>query len=314
MEYKLIPVDKNGKKKDISVQMLDSPRSLVIISSPKRGKTDSMISREGEESRILVMDYEEGSAYREASNIVSLKEDLSSMKFHQITKMGTFSVPKRTFDTVMELSVANNMKEFNELHEKFVRSMDLKEKESIKKDIKALIKKMPFPIISIDTVTSFQEQVFAAALNDYNLGTSRPKTDISMADSYNGVRYKRAAFKSIKKFIETYAAPFIIWSGHLAMKKITLAKDESEITVPDMALEGQLPVIFTTDASGVARFHRDDDGCFLDFLGHENGDQDCRVPRLGGLKVKISDLHVRKDNKFILGKTYWEEIYPDVFK
>jgi hypothetical protein len=308
-QFKRLPIGDSGQLIKTSA-LLKSPRSLIIISAPKSGKTDQMM----DVPKFYIGDCEDGTVSFEGNNYTDLKRYESDSPFYA-TKSGAF-IPAGLYETCTELNKANNMKKFNMLYEQ----LKLTKSPKVYEEIVALINDMPFPIFSIDTLTSFMKLIYESALAEYNsaLDQSKWKADIKRADQYGGAQYIRRALEDVKSFIERNAAPFIIYNGHIKMKKSVLKKSDEEISTVDIALEGVLPTIFSSSASAVSVFYRDDKGCFLDFRKREDSDVDARPRHLGNRLIKIAELHeygVNEEGETILlkkGKTYWERIYPEI--
>lgn len=306
--YKKLPLTDKGMLLE-KAPLLQGPRSLVIISFPKSGKTDNMCGV----PNFLIGDCEDGAAYFEGSNDVDLKK-FNGPHAHYKTKSGAF-IPAGLYETCQELYRANNMKLFNTL----VDELKLTRSKAVHTKLVKVLQDMPFPIFVVDTLTHFIKLVYEAALAEYNeaLDPSKHKGDIKRADNYGGVQYIRRAVEDIKSFIEKNAAPFIVYNGHIKMKKSVLNKSDEEISTVDLALEGTLPTIFTSHASAVCTLYRDDTGVHLDFQKKGEDDTDARPRHLGGNIIKIADLHEFQtidDVRSIKtkGKTYWDRIYPEL--
>ena len=306
--FKKLPLTPDGKLIE-SAPLLQSPRSLVIISFPKSGKTDNMIGV----PKFLIGDCEDGAVYFECSNYVDLKKYNGESAFYK-TKSGSY-IPAGLYETVQELNRANSMKRFNLLYEQLMATKS----KTVYNELVTLINEMPFPIFVVDTLTYFMKLVYDAALAEYNasLDSTKQKTDIKRVDQYGGAQYIRRAIEDMKAFIEKNAAPFVIYNGHIKMKKAVLKKSDEEISTVDLALEGILPTIFTSSASAVATLYRDENGVHMDFTKKNDDDLDARPRHLGNRIIKIADLHEfgEKNGDQILvkkGQTYWERIYPEI--
>lgn len=306
--YKKLPLDDQGNLIERKFEIM-SPSNLINISFPKSGKTDNMCNVKN----FLIGDCEKGTEFFKASNAVNLLSFEGDQAFARL-KSGAF-IPMGIYQTCMELYKANNMKLYWELKSKL--SDPRQDQEKAYNEIRELLAKMPFPIFVIDTITSIQDLNYKAALEEYNshiVNVDKKKTDIRRVDEYGGVQYIRRSFDSLKKFIEMYAAPFIIWNGHIKEKKKILRKDEDEIAAIDIALDGIISTTFTAKADAVCVFHRNDEGCFMDFRKKDESDLDARPRHLGNKSIKVADLHKydEEGNLESKGATHWEKIYPEL--
>jgi len=191
------------------------------------------------------------------------------------------------------------------------------ERKKLYDQVMTHILKMKFPIFAIDPITDLQGILHAAALADYinQFKPATPKNSIKRVDDYGGSQYIRRTVFGVKRFIEKNASPFVLYTGHIKEKKKILNKGEDSISVADMDFEGTLSTIFTqkSDANGI--FYRDKHGCWLDFQRRdEDVDFDSRPPHLANKKIKIADIHEYdgENNVIKKGKTYWEQIYPEL--
>lgn len=305
-DFKRLPITKEGQliKGEYA---LKSPRNLVIISQKKTGKTLTAANQ----PKILILDAEGGT--KDFGFPVNNKVDITKFDgeeaFKKTTKYGW--LPMGLFQVVDELKRANDMdtywKLFNQLDEK-----------ADKASYDALIEhinKMPFPIISLDTITSFIDVSNSAALYEYNQSVKADsrKSDIKRVDEYGGVRYIRRKFDEVKLFIEQNAAPFIIHYGHIAEKKKVFRKSEDDISTIDIDLEGILSKIFTVKATAIGTFQRSNEGCFLDFTKKDESDTGNRAAHLSNKLIKIADYIKSEDlEKGKVPKTYWNIIYPEI--
>lgn len=312
-EFKKLPLDAGGALIIDETPTIQSPDSLVITSFPKHGKTLAMTNIPG--MLIGDCDPDKGTRYFKASNYVNLLtyEPLNEKgepvsEFVKI-KSGAY-IPAGIHQTVSELYRANQMKEYWSLRIKLESRLPLSEKEIIYKDLLAHINGIPFPIFIVDTVTSLQEMNWAATLAEYNTRfPTKPKDNIKSVDNYGGSQYIRQNFIGLKEFIEQNSAPFKIFTGHIKERKAILLKGQEEVSVADMALEGQLSTIFTNKAHAVAVFYRNKKGCFLDFTKKDEGDTGSRPFGLSNKILKIADL-VEEDQMY--PKTYWSQVYPEL--
>jgi hypothetical protein len=309
--YKRLPIGLDGKLTHATKAILKSPRTQVIYSFPKTGKTDSMVDR----SKFFVGDYEGGTDKFEGNNFCDLNR-YDGPNPYVVTKAGAF-IPAGLYETCQELYRANRMKEFNQLYAKFneTRSVELYD------ELVALINTMPFPIFVLDTLTSMMKAIYSAALAEYNasLSEEKQKGDIKRVDNYGGAQYIRRKVEDVKNFIEKNAAPFIIYNGHIKLKKSVLNKSNEEIDTADLAMEGQLPLIFTSSAEAVCVYIRNEEGCFVDYTKRGDDDKDARSRHLGNRLIKVSELHTfavdeDTDEQYLKqkGEVYWNRIYPEI--
>lgn len=308
-EYQLLPLNNKGEIIENNFY-LKSPRNLVIVKYPKSGSTLSL----GNVPKILIADTERSTMNFPIHNAVDL---LSSDKDGQYTKTKDMKygyIPSSIFDLVLELNNANRMEDYwkilNELG-----SSPMSKREDLYKQLIEHINSIPFPIVAIDTITALVEMSNAAALYEYNFGKdiTKHKADIKRVDEYSGVMYTRRKFNEIKKFIERFAAPFLQYHGHIAQRKKILKKTEEEISAIDIALDGILSTIFTSQADAVCTFVRTDDGCFLDFSKKEESDLGTRCLHLSNKSIKIAEIQTQENlEKGIMPITHWGKIYPEI--
>src|SRR6478736_9585272 len=142
-EFKRLPLDDAGNLIENNC-LINSPRNMVMISFPKMGKTETMVNVPG----MLIGDCQGGTSYYNVSNVADLlRVDEGQNPFQQLPS-GAF-IPIGIYETVMELSRANNMPEYFELYKKFTDARGT-EKEGLQKDLIAFIQGMPFPIFAVD--------------------------------------------------------------------------------------------------------------------------------------------------------------------
>lgn len=306
-KYKRLPITDEGELLDLGSIKLKSPQNLVIVKYPKSGSTMSLV----QVPKILIADSENGTAYFSANNKVNLLDESTENKFFHTKKYGY--IPQTIYDLVSELYIANGMAEYWQIKNKFDIERNIITKEKLYLDLVAKINSMPFPIVAIDTITSIVNLSNAAALYEYNL-TVKPesrKEDIKRVDEYGGSMYIRRKFNELKKFIEQNTCPFLQYHGHISMRKKVLKKGEEEVSTVDIALEGLLSTIFTAQADAVCVFHREDSGCYLDFIKKDESDMGSRVLSLSNKKIKIADT-LKEGEEY--PTTYWNQIYPEILK
>lgn len=304
-KYKRLPIANDGSLLNLGDIRIKSPQNLVLVSYPKSGKTLSMVNI----PKMLIIDAERGTEYFSANNKADLIDDTVEGEFVSTKKYGW--LPKTIYDLVTELYIANHMKQYWEAKAKFDLERNLTTKQKMYEDLIIQINEMPFPICIIDTITSLVNISNAAALYEYNshMKPENVKAEIKRVDEYGGVNFIRRKFGEIKTFFEQNASPFIIYNGHISLKKVTLRKEEKEIDVLDIALEGVLSTIFTVKADSVATFYRTDKGCFLDFLKKDESALGSRPAHLGNKLIKIADT-LKPDQEF--PTTYWQTIFPEI--
>lgn len=309
MEYKRLPLDSKGQLIRNNVG-LTSPKNLVIVKYPKSGSTLSLC----DVPKVLIADSEGGTSYFRPSNRVHLIDEAVIDQFKSTNSYGY--IPQTIYDLVVELNEANGMEGYWKDYWTMENERDPKKKADLYEALVQRINAMPFPILAIDTITSIVKLSNAAALHELNINikdVGKRKSDIKKADEYGGVQYIRRKFAEIKRFIETNAAPFVQYHGHVASRKKTLKKAEEDISAVDIALDGLLSTIFTAEASSVCTFWRDEKGCYLDFTKKEESDLGSRALHLSNLTMKIAD--IVPDDKLRAGerpKTYWSEVYPEI--
>lgn len=305
MKFKKLPLDDNMKPVT-KPKLFKSPRSNVIISVPKSGKTNAMINKE----KLLICDAENGTGYFDANNVANI----AVHEGDSVTLIPgqEYHVPTGLFELAQEIKEVNSMLAFRKL----VDQWDKTPNKKLFEEIHELVDKMVYPIAVIDTLTGFTSHVYECALADYNRLLNKKKTDIKKVDNYGGAQYIRRSFETIKGFIERNIAPFIIYTGHIKLKKSSIVKADEDIMVEDLALEGIIPTIFTSSADAVGVFYRNDEGCYISYKKKGDSDQDARCEILANRIIKISDLHQFDDNGVITkhGKTYWDLVYPEIFK
>jgi hypothetical protein len=303
--FKRLPLTATGEliKGEYS---LKSPRNLVFISQKKTGKTLTASNQ----TKMLIGDSEGGT--KDFGFPVNNKVDLTKFVDKEFVKTNKFGyLPGGLFETVDELRKANDMDTYWKL---FVELDEKADKKSYDALI-AHINKMPFPIFMVDTISSVLELSNKAALYEYNSNVKEEskKEDIRRADEFGGVRYVRSKFDQVKKFIELNAAPFIIFSGHIAERKKVFKKSDEDISTVDIELEGLLSKIFTIKATAIGVFYRDKEGCFLDFTKKDESDLGIRTAHLSNKVIKIADFISSEDlEKGKTPKTYWSQIYPEI--
>jgi len=305
-EFLRLPLTKEGKLIEGKFA-LKSPRNLVFISQKKTGKTLTAANQ----PKILILDCEGGT--KDFGFPVNNKVDITKYHgeeaFKKTNKFGY--LPMGLFQTVDELRKANDMDTYWELF----NALDEKSDEASYKALIDHINKMPFPIVMMDTITTFIELSNQAALEEYNskVKPESRKSDIKRTDEYGGVRMIRAKFDEVKRFVEQNAAPFIIHAGHIAEKKKVFKKSEDDISTVDIDLEGVLSKIFTVKSTAIGIFVRNNEGCFIDFTKKDESDIGNRTAHLSNKLIKIADF-ISSDEleKGKTPKTYWNTIYPEI--
>lgn len=305
-EFKRLPLNEKGELIQ-GKYSLKSPRNLIFISNKKTGKTLTAANQ----PKILIADCEEGTLDFgfPVNNKVNILKYSGEEEFKKTNKYGW--LPMGLFQLVDELKQANNMEEYWKL---FNVLQDKGDEESYN-NLVAHINKMPFPILMMDTITSFIDVSNSAALYEYNSSVKADsrKSDIKRVDEYGGVRYIRRKFDEVKNFVEQNAAPMIVYSGHISEKKKVLKKSEEDLTTVDIDLEGVLSKIFTVKASSIGIFLRTNEGCFIDFSKREESDLGNRAAHLSNKLIKIADyISAEKLEKGETPKTYWEKIFPEI--
>ena len=305
-KFNRLPLNEKGEliKGECS---LKSPRNLVFISQKKTGKTLTAANQ----PKILIADCEGGTKDFgfPVNNQVDVLRYEGTEAFQKTNKYGW--IPMGLFQLVDELKKANDMSTYWKLYQEFD---DKKSKDSYEALVNH-INKMPFPILMLDTITTFIEVSNSAALYEYNQNVKAEsrKTDIKRIDEYGGVRMIRRKFEEIKNFVEQNASPFIIFAGHIAEKKKVFKKSEEDISTVDIELEGVLSKIFTVKASAIGIFQRTNEGCFIDFTKRDESDLGVRNAHLSNKVIKLADFISSDDlEKGKTPKTYWQTIFPEI--
>lgn len=301
-EFKRLPLNEKGELIK-NGWGLKSPKNLVIVKYPKSGATLSLCNV----PKILIADSEKGTEYFKPDNVSLLLDETTNNQFVSTKKYGY--IPQTIFDLVDEMKKANQMDEYWKSYTALENERDISKKEEMYNNLIIQINQMPFPILAIDTITSLVAISNEAALYEYNLNVKNQKYDIKKVDEYGGSQYIRRKFSEIKKFIEQNASPFIQYHGHVASRKKVLKKDSEDVTALDIALDGLLSTIFTSQSDAVCTFYRDDKGCWLDFLKKDETDLGSRPLHLSNKKIKIADI---KNDDELFPVTYWKEIYPEI--
>lgn len=306
IEFKRLPLNAKGELTK-GEYALKSPRNLVFISQKKTGKTLTASNQ----PKMLILDCEGGT--KDFGFPVNNKVDVSKFDgteaFFKTNKYGW--LPMGLFQVVDELKKANKMEDYWKLF----NELDLKADKKSYDTLLEHINNMPFPIVMLDTITSFIDVSNQAALHEYNQNVqpASRKTDIKRVDEYGGVRLIRRKFEEVKAFVEQNAAPMIIFAGHIAEKKKVFKKSDDDISTVDIDLEGVLSKIFTVKATAIGIFQRTDQGCFLDFTKKDESDIGNRSAHLSNKLVKIADYIKSEDlEKGIVPKTYWQTVYPEI--
>jgi hypothetical protein len=304
--FKRLPLNEKGEliKGEYA---LKSPRNLVFISQKKTGKTLSAANV----PKIMIGDCEKGTIDFgfPVNNKVDLTRYEGTEEFIKVGKYGW--LPAGLVQLVDDLGIANKMDVYWKLFEAFDENANKKNYDALI----AHIQTMMFPLFFVDTITSFIELSNSAALQEYNMTVKAEnrKFDIKKIDDFGGVRMIRSKFSQIKNFIEKNAAPFTIYSGHLAERKKIFRKDPEDISTVDIDLEGVQSKSFTVRANAIGIFQRTNEGCFIDFTKKDESDTGIRVAHLSNKIIKIADYASSEQlEKGIVPKTYWSELYPEV--
>jgi hypothetical protein len=315
-EYKFLPLTAAGEVIEQDT-LFDSPSSLVMIALPKQGKSNLLAGNK----KCLIVDLEGSTNYIKGAIVskvvIDVLEDLDKLtieipdKNNENPKDPAKSkfMLRPIFNVVAELIQANNMIQYRKL----VKQWNLKQSPELKNQIHTLVKKMPFPVVAIDTLTSLSEAAKLLAYKYYIINNPKTtKSNIKLVDNYGGQQFVREAMFDIKNFIETFAAPFIIWTGHTKDKVIK--KDATDITIADLDLDGKLPNIFTTTCDAICTVSRDDEGVYMDFSNIQ-GSSASRSTYIPNEKLLMSTLFKTDEKGTISTKpeTYWNKIYPELF-
>lgn len=307
MKYSKLPLTDDGELKQ-RISGFVCPRSMIIISAPKSGKTNAMVNV----PRLLIGDTDPngGTSYFNCNNVAMVSG--TDVTYNKALDM---HIPTELYKTVIELSKANGMVEYNKAYKTWENS-PTEENVTI---LTKLVDSMPFPVFCVDTLTNLTTSLYAAALADvkkkFPKSTNiQSKTSIKNVDDYSGAQYTRETITRTMQFIEKFAAPFILYTGHIKDTKKVGQKDDDELAITDIDFEGQtIATKITSIASAVGICYRDDDGVWFDFVRSDTNKVSARPAHLSNRKIKISDIDEYEDGKLIKkGKTYWGDVYPGV--
>jgi len=193
-------------------------------------------------------------------------------------------------------------------------------------DLKKLLLKIkeanfPYDYIAIDTLTKLEDMCINEAERLYMKTAvgkgwffKDPVTGL-MAETcgkanYNnilflpngsGYQYLRQAFKNITSLIES-CAKNIIYIAHV--KEVNILKEGVELTSHDINLIGKNKQTISADAQAIGYMTRIGKKNYLCFLPSDDVLAGCKIKRLEGAEILISEYN--KENELI---TYWDKIY-----
>lgn len=304
--YKRIPLNTDGEFIG-NPYRIKGPRIFVNISFPKHGKTLSMINVKG----LLIGDtHKETDNFSFCKNYVKLNES-NPTKPYYILPDGTY-ISSGVVEVVEELYRANQMKKFAELEIRLAKGKSLDEYKAIYQEMCSLLNEMPFPIFAIDTVTHLQDINCKMALYDYNnhVKPENRSRNIKRVDRFGGATFIRRNFSGMKEYIETRAAPFIIWNSHVKERKLVYDKNPEDIGVVDMDLEGGVsPRTFTSKAAAVCVTYLKPDGVYMDFQKRTETDIGARCAHLSNKVIRIAETQIDTEKEPV---THWDLIYPEL--
>ncbi|SEW21852.1 hypothetical protein SAMN05428988_3257 [Chitinophaga sp. YR573] len=300
-----LPMDEDNNIIDRQEFTIQSPAKMIMMGHTLMGKTMTMVNTK----KIMIGDTLTETKYFECTNKVHLSVKKSKDPYKKL-KNGVY-IPMGLAEVVNDLYHTNCMDEYRKLQQRLDLAHVPEEKVKIFNALKEHIAKMRWPIFALDNLTQLQEMNYSATLHAYNLEVrpDPPKMDIRKVDKYSGVNYTRPNFFGILEYIESYAAPFIIYVAHVKNKKDVIGKDTDDLTPLDVALDGIAPYTITRLMSAVAIFNRNNEGCFLDFNKRTETDLGARPVHLRNKIIKIADFQT--DPK-VYPTRYWQEIYPDL--
>ncbi len=179
----------------------------------------------------------------------------------------------------------------------------------------------PYKYIAIDTLTKLEDMCVSEAERIYmrtpmgkdswikkdengrllpTCGKSK-YTNILFLPNGSGYQYLRQAFKQITKMIEE-CADNIIYIAHV--KETNILKEGAEITSHDVNLIGKNKQSISADAQAIAYMTRIGKANYLCFLPSDDVLAGCKIKRLEGKEVLISE-YDENDNLI----THWDQIY-----
>lgn len=193
--------------------------------------------------------------------------------------------------------------------------------KAFKNILNAIIKAgCPYDYLAIDTITKLEEFCTVRAEEIYAnspVGSGWIKRDeagkllpscgkmkyksILFLPNGSGYQYLRQAFDEVITLIKK-AAKHIIYIGHV--KQANILKDGVEFTSQDINLVGKNKQAISADAQAIAYMRRVGGKNFLCFQPSDDVLAGCKVKRLEGKEVLISEYD--EDGNLI---SHWDEIY-----
>lgn len=246
-----------------------NPRTMLVYSKPKQGKTTIMADLEG----ALLVDTEKGSDFVDAfkiqvSNFKELRE-AAGLIYQKGFKEGKYTPPYK----YLIVDTLTRIDEWSELEGTFVYMEKPQGKKFNRVGQNPMGAKLPPDHAEFETV--------------HEIGQGF------------GYRYSREV---VVRFFDAFnnLAPHIIYNCHVKDKLVGLSGTGGEILTKEINLTGKLKDIIASKVDTIAYFYREDNKGFLSFAG----DEGTRSPHLSGQKIMISE---KQTNGTIV--THWDKIF-----
>ena len=232
---------------------------------------------------------------------------------------GQPKIGKTTCVSALENNLVLNFEDKVQTADGMVMYIDsLKKLKEVAKAIKDADK--PYDYITVDTLTRVEEMCILEAERIYmrtpmgkewirrdengkltpTCGKSK-YTSILFLPNGSGYQYLRQAFKQVTNLIESLA-PNIIYIAHV--KTTNILKNGAEVSSHDINLIGKNKQTVSADAQAIAYMTRVNKKNYLSFLPSEDILAGCKIKRLEGQEILISEYD--EDDNLI---TNWDQIY-----
>lgn len=170
-------------------------------------------------------------------------------------------------------------------------------------------KKPYFKFITLDTLTTFYEDmVNALAVEEYNKTASvksklEPGTDINVLDYGKGHFYKRKILQKHMNFFKQFCDTLII-TGHIADSSLT--KDQGDVNYQELAIEGKLKDILAVKIDSMGKMYRSSENTNSIVFNVADSASGSRSAHLSGRTIEVSKK--MPDGSLV---TYWDRIFME---